>query len=206
MLQINSHSLLKQTCRPTDEGITSHHMLQINSHSLLKQTCRPTDEGNTSHHMLQINSHSLLKQTCRPTDEGNTSHHMLQINSSSLLKQTCRPTEAVAASRGAWGHLPPPVGGSAPHSPPVRRKKWSKSAIFGKFFDLCPLRIAFCPLDTPHKKISGAATVQKIVIHHNMCFNHNLLTLLKKHVDLPKRVRLHTKLTQHASTRTHLPC
>ena len=50
---------------------------------------------------------------------------------------------------GAWGSKCPPVGGSAP---PVRRKKWPKSAIFGKFLDFCPLRIAFCPLDAPPKK------------------------------------------------------
>ena len=66
----------------------------------------------------------------------------------------------VAASRGgAWGGKCPPVGGSAPpFDPPVRRKTWPKSAIFGKFLDFGPLRIAFCPLDAPHKKISGAAT------------------------------------------------
>ena len=53
---------------------------------------------------------------------------------------------AVAAPRGG-GHgaspqaLPPP-----PHLPQVRRKK---SAIFGKFLDFCPLRIAFFPHDAP---------------------------------------------------------
>ena len=54
---------------------------------------------------------------------------------------------------------PPPVGGSSPHlPPPVRRKKWPKSAIFGNFLDFCSLRVAFFPLDAPHKKFSGAAT------------------------------------------------
>ena len=63
--------------------------------------------------------------------------------------------------KGPWGHLPP-IGGSAPPTcPPIERKKWSKSVIFGKFFDFCPLRNAFCPLDAPppqKKKNSGAAT------------------------------------------------
>ena len=54
----------------------------------------------------------------------------------------------VAASRGAFA----PLGGSVPSLPSPRRKKWPKSAIFGKFLDFCPLRIAFCPLDVPHKK------------------------------------------------------
>ena len=39
-----------------------------------------------------------------------------------------------------------------PHFLPVRRKKLSKLAIFGKFLDFCPLRNTFCPLDAPHKK------------------------------------------------------
>ena len=52
---------------------------------------------------------------------------------------------------GHWGICPPPPPPSrrlCPHSPPppVRRKSWSKSAIFGKFLDSCPLRIAFSPL------------------------------------------------------------
>ena len=46
-----------------------------------------------------------------------------------------------------------PVGGSFPHLPPSQKKKWPKSAIFGKLVDFCPLRNAFCPLDAPTKKI-----------------------------------------------------
>ena len=53
---------------------------------------------------------------------------------------------------GGHGGKMPPVGGSAPHLPPSQKKKLPKSAIFGKFLDFCPLRIAFCPLDAPHKK------------------------------------------------------
>ena len=50
----------------------------------------------------------------------------------------------MAASRGGHGGIFPPVGGSAPHLPPLRRKKWPKSVIFGIFF-------YFCPLDNPTK-------------------------------------------------------
>ena len=55
----------------------------------------------------------------------------------------------MAASRGAFA---PPLEALPPLAhPPIRWKKWSKSAIFGKFLNFCPLRIAFCPLDAPHK-------------------------------------------------------
>ena len=47
---------------------------------------------------------------------------------------------------------PPPSKALPPLAPPVRRKKWLKSAIFGNFLDFCPLRIAFCPLDAPPQK------------------------------------------------------
>ena len=53
---------------------------------------------------------------------------------------------------GALGENPPSRRLCSPLAPPVRRKKWPKSVIFGKFLDFCPLRIAFCPLDAPHKK------------------------------------------------------
>ena len=34
--------------------------------------------------------------------------------------------------------------------PPRQKKKWQKSAIFGKFWDFCPPpQDAFCPLDAP---------------------------------------------------------
>ena len=36
--------------------------------------------------------------------------------------------------------------------PPRQKKKWPKSAIFGKFLDFCPLRITFSPLNALHKK------------------------------------------------------
>ena len=57
---------------------------------------------------------------------------------------------AVAASRGGA------AGGSAPPLAPLSEgKKWPKPAIFDKFLDFCPLRIAICPFDAPHTKISG---------------------------------------------------
>ena len=49
---------------------------------------------------------------------------------------------AVAASRGAWGHFPP-----------VRRNKWSKSAIFCKFLDFAPSETHFSPLMPPQKNL-----------------------------------------------------
>ena len=54
---------------------------------------------------------------------------------------------------GAWRANAPQLEALPPTCPPVRRKKWQKSAIFGKILDFCPLRIAFFPLDAPHKKI-----------------------------------------------------
>ena len=50
---------------------------------------------------------------------------------------------------GAFAPHPPTVGGSSPTLAPLKRKNWPKSAIFAKFLGLCPLRIAFCPLDAP---------------------------------------------------------
>ena len=64
----------------------------------------------------------------------------------------CPPSPyPVAASMGAWGANAPQSEALPPTCPP-QKKKWPKSAIFGKFLDFCPLRIAFCPLDAPHKK------------------------------------------------------
>ena len=56
------------------------------------------------------------------------------------------------------GAFPPPVGGSAPTCPPVRRKNGQNQPFSAKFLNFCPLRIAFCPLVSP-TKVSGAATV-----------------------------------------------
>ena len=49
-----------------------------------------------------------------------------------------------------------PVGGSAPSLAPQSEEKNGQNQPFlGKFLDFCPLRIAFCPLDAPHKKFLG---------------------------------------------------
>ena len=67
--------------------------------------------------------------------------------------------------QGSMGDLPLPVGGSAP--PPSEDKNGQKSAIFGKYFGFCPLRIAFCPL-MPHKNIFGATTaLERIILKSN---------------------------------------
>ena len=47
-----------------------------------------------------------------------------------------------------------------PPCPPIKRKKLLKSAIFGIFFNFCPLRYAFCLLDAPHEQFSSAATAE----------------------------------------------
>ena len=73
---------------------------------------------------------------------------------------------SVAASMGAWGAKCSRVGGSSPPPlAPQSEEKIVKISHFGKFLDFCPLRIAFCPLDAPHKKISGAATGNYVIIH-----------------------------------------
>ena len=71
--------------------------------------------------------------------------------SQSLLQQGCgNPSTGSSGSM----KVPPPRRRISPTPPPpVRRNKWPKSSIFGKFSDFCPLRIAFCPLDAPTKKI-----------------------------------------------------
>ena len=52
------------------------------------------------------------------------------------------------------GAFAPPVGGSAPLLAPSEDQNGQKQP----FLDFCPLRIAYCPLNAPHRKISGAAT------------------------------------------------
>ena len=55
------------------------------------------------------------------------------------------------STKGGIGGIFPQLEALPPLDPTVRRKKWQKSAIFGKFLDFCPLREAFCPLDAPTK-------------------------------------------------------
>ena len=50
---------------------------------------------------------------------------------------------------GAWGHLPPPPLEGLPPCPPSQKKKWPKSAIFGKFLDFCPSELHFAPSMPP---------------------------------------------------------
>ena len=57
---------------------------------------------------------------------------------------------------GGMGDICPSSRRLCTSPPPVRRKKLSKSATFGKFLDFCPLRNAFSPLRCPPTKISGA--------------------------------------------------
>ena len=57
----------------------------------------------------------------------------------------------------SWGEALTPTFPPSPPSPV--RKKWLKSAIFGKFLDFCPLRNAFLsPPYPPTKTISGGTT------------------------------------------------
>ena len=44
--------------------------------------------------------------------------------------------------------------------PPSQKGKMAKTSYFWHFF--YPLRYAFCPLDAPHEKFSGATTGQKL--------------------------------------------
>ena len=72
----------------------------------------------------------------------------------------------VAASRGSMGGIFPPVGGSAPHMPPVRKQKNCPNQPFSaNFWIFAPPESHFSP-SMPHKKKkkkkkkkkSGAAT------------------------------------------------
>lgn len=68
---------------------------------------------------------------------------------------------AVVAPRGAWGGIFPLLEALPPLAL-LRREKWQKSAIFVILKNFCPLRYAFCPLDAPPQKFSGAATTYMI--------------------------------------------
>ena len=110
----------------------------------------------------------------------------LQENMRSGKMMQLKCLRAVAASReGGMGY---PVWGSAPHLPPVRKKKWSKSAIFCKFLDFCPLRNALCSLNASHKKFFGApllaCTVEMVMMSHSFSkrgkvYYHHLMELNK---------------------------
>ena len=51
-------------------------------------------------------------------------------------------------NKGVWGDIPP----SLEALPPVRRKIWQKSAIFGNFLDICPSNTHFVSSMPPRKK------------------------------------------------------
>ena len=75
------------------------------------------------------------------------------------------------------GAFAPQSEALSPTSPPIRRKKIAKISHFRQIFGFCPLRIAFCPLDALHKKISGAATedrVSKILPKQVLAFENTL--------------------------------
>ena len=79
------------------------------------------------------------------------------------LECTVHILNTVISSGGIKGGM----GENTPQSealPPSQKKKRPKSAIFGKFLDFCPLRIAFCPLDAPHKKKKKKILVPPLVI------------------------------------------
>ena len=59
-------------------------------------------------------------------------------------------------------------GGRKVPPPPVRRNKWPKSSIFGKFLVFCPLRITFCPLDAPTKKILVPPLTGRTCMHSSV--------------------------------------
>ena len=81
----------------------------------------------------------------------NSCKQNFQLFTMCVYIQKCKLSlQAVAASCGAFS---PHSEVLPPLAPPVRRKKWPKSAIFGNFFDFCPLRNVFCPLDAPPQKI-----------------------------------------------------
>ena len=64
---------------------------------------------------------------------------------------------AVAASKGGMGVIFPQL--ALPPLAPQSEEKLAKISHFLQIScDFCPLRIAFCLLNAPHNKISGAAT------------------------------------------------
>ena len=92
---------------------------------------------------------------------------------------TCFTLSGSGGIMGGHGGKCPPSEALPPTCPPLRRKKWPKSAIFGKFLDFCPLRIAFCPLNAPlHKKISGAGTAFRP--QHGSFLHNTEMNILKK--------------------------
>ena len=65
---------------------------------------------------------------------------------------------------GHEGHLSPPVRGYAP----LKRQKWQKSAIFGKFLDFFGPLTHFPPHCPSCKKNSGATTADKDATASNL--------------------------------------
>ena len=72
----------------------------------------------------------------------------IDIQSNNMPRHICS-----GGIKGGMGAFAPQSEALPPTCPPVRRKKWPKSAIFGNILDFCPLRNVFFPLDAPHKKI-----------------------------------------------------
>ena len=59
----------------------------------------------------------------------------------------------MAASRGEWGHLPPPVRGSAPHLPPQSEEKNGQNQPFSAIFLIfAPSEMYFAPSMPPPTK------------------------------------------------------
>ena len=61
-------------------------------------------------------------------------------------------SDGIKGGMGEFSPPPPPPWEALPPLAPCQKKKWSKSAIFDKFLDFCPLRNAFCPFDAPPQK------------------------------------------------------
>ena len=75
------------------------------------------------------------------------------------LKIRVLKSKTVAASRGGMGALSEAL---PPTFPPSQKEKMAKISYFWQFFDICPLRYAFCPPDASTKNFLVPPLVKKL--------------------------------------------
>ena len=85
--------------------------------------------------------------------------------------------------RGAWGAFPPHQRLCPPLAPQSEEKNGQNKLFSANFFDFCPLRIAFCPLDVPSQKNFWCrhCSVLNLIIDYLLKWGSFSLTYHKKY-------------------------
>ena len=80
----------------------------------------------------------------------------VQAGDSLSMRESWKPcflyTTSGGIKGGGHGGKCPQSEALPPNLPPRQEKKMAKISHFRQIFGFCSLRIAFCPLDAPHKK------------------------------------------------------